>query len=144
MHCEILGTSNTPPIAWTKIIQSIMFTNYLHEGISFFLGFVQAMPYPSRSPWCFQKTLNRVLFSFQVKVWLCNTPPGFFRCVMEPKEFSYLNKGIACALSNSKHKQYPSNSLDQINSIHGVYRIPSCFLLGLNLLFFGVKKGFLI
>jgi hypothetical protein len=43
MHCEILGTSKTPLIAWTKIIQSIMFTNYLHEGIAFLLGFVWGM-----------------------------------------------------------------------------------------------------
>jgi hypothetical protein len=45
---------------------------------------------------------------------------------MEPKGFLiYPNKGIACALNNFGHKQYPSNSLDQNNSIHGVYRIPS-------------------
>jgi len=37
----------------------------------------------------------------------------------------YPNKGIACALNNFGHKQYPSNSLDQNNSIHGVYKIPS-------------------
>ncbi len=45
---------------------------------------------------------------------------------MELKGFViYPNNGIACALSNYEHKQYPSNSLDQNNSIHGVYRIPS-------------------
>jgi hypothetical protein len=37
----------------------------------------------------------------------------------------YLNRDIASALNNSRHKQYPSNNLDQSNSIHGVYRIPS-------------------
>jgi hypothetical protein len=45
---------------------------------------------------------------------------------MEPKGFLiYLNKVIAFALNNFGHKQYPSNSLDQNNSIHGVYKIPS-------------------
>jgi hypothetical protein len=33
-----MGISNTPPITWTKIIQSMVFTKYLHEGIAFFLG----------------------------------------------------------------------------------------------------------
>jgi hypothetical protein len=48
-----------------------------------------------------------------------------FKCVMVPKGFIiYLNRGSACALSNFWHKQYPSNNLDQKNSIHGVYRIP--------------------
>jgi hypothetical protein len=33
---------------------------------------------------------------------------------MEPKSFIiYFNNGTTCALSNSRHKQYPSNSLDQ-------------------------------
>ncbi len=31
-----MDTSNTHPIAWTKIIQFIMFTQYPHEGIVFF------------------------------------------------------------------------------------------------------------
>ncbi len=69
-------------------------------------------------------------------VRLCNTPPRFFRYVMEPKGFLiYLNRGIACALKKFKHKQYPSNILDQSNSIHGVYRIPHegvAFFLSLN------------
>jgi hypothetical protein len=34
-----MGTSNTPPIAWTKIIQSMVFTKYLHEGIIYFFKF---------------------------------------------------------------------------------------------------------
>jgi len=38
MHYVILGTSNTPPIAWTKIIQSMVFIEYPHEGIVFLLG----------------------------------------------------------------------------------------------------------
>jgi hypothetical protein len=47
----------------------------------------------------------------------------------------YPSRGIACALSKFEHKQYPSNSLDQNNSIHGVYIIPYegiAFFLGLN------------
>ncbi len=87
MHCVILGISNTPPIAWTKIIQSIVFINHLHQSIAFLLGFVWVMQYPSKSPWCLQKTPNRVLLTFQVLVWLCNTPLGFIRYVMELKEF---------------------------------------------------------
>jgi hypothetical protein len=38
-----MGVSNTLPIALTKIIQSIVFTKYPHEGIAFLLGFVKAM-----------------------------------------------------------------------------------------------------
>jgi len=34
-----MGTSNTLPIAWTKIIQSMVFTYYLHEGIDFLFRF---------------------------------------------------------------------------------------------------------
>jgi hypothetical protein len=55
--------------------------------------------------------------------------------------------GIARALSNYGHKQYPFNSLDQNNSIHGVYTILSwgyCFPSRFELNFFGVKKGFLV
>jgi hypothetical protein len=55
---------------------------------------------------------------------LYNTPLGLFKYVIEPKGILiYLNKGITFALSNFGHKQYPSNSLDQNNSIHGVYKI---------------------
>jgi len=60
-------------------------------------------------------------------VWLCNTPLSFNRYVMEFKGFPiYFKRGIAHALNNYGHKQYPSNGLDQNNSVHGVYRIPSC------------------
>ncbi len=48
MHWVILGTSNTPPKAWTKIIQSMVFTWYPREGNVFFLNFGMAMQYPSR------------------------------------------------------------------------------------------------
>jgi hypothetical protein len=44
-----MGISNTPLIAWTKIIQSMVFTKYLNEGISFFLGFVKVIQYLSRT-----------------------------------------------------------------------------------------------
>jgi hypothetical protein len=45
---------------------------------------------------------------------------------MEAKGFIiYLKRGIACASSNYKHKQYPFNNLNKNNSIHGVYTIPS-------------------
>jgi len=33
----------TPLMAWTKIIQPMVFTKYPNEGIAFFLGFVRAM-----------------------------------------------------------------------------------------------------
>jgi hypothetical protein len=33
-----MGTSNIVPIAWTKIIQTIVFIEYPHEGIAFFLN----------------------------------------------------------------------------------------------------------
>jgi hypothetical protein len=39
VHWVILGTSNTPPISWTKIIQFMGFIEYPHEGIAFLLGF---------------------------------------------------------------------------------------------------------
>ncbi len=34
-----MGRSNTPPIALTKIIQSMVFTNDRHEGIVFLFRF---------------------------------------------------------------------------------------------------------
>jgi hypothetical protein len=57
---------------------------------------------------------------------------------MEFKGFPiYLKRGIAHALNNYGHKQYPTNSLDQNYSIHGVYIIPSCegiaFFIGFGL-----------
>ncbi len=56
----------------------------------------------------------------------CNTLPWLLKYVMEPKGFLiYSNRGIAFALNNSRHKQYPSNSLGQNNSINGVYILPS-------------------
>jgi len=58
-------------------------------------------------------------------VWLCNTPSHYNKYGMEPKGFLiYSKKGIAHASSNYKHEQYPSNSLNQNNLAHGVYRIP--------------------
>jgi hypothetical protein len=44
-----MGISNTPPIARTKIIQSIMFIESRDEGIAFLLSFVKVMYYPSRT-----------------------------------------------------------------------------------------------
>jgi hypothetical protein len=42
----------------------------------------------------------KVLLSFYVLVWLCNTPSRFNRYVMEPKKILiYLDKGIAHALN---------------------------------------------
>jgi hypothetical protein len=44
---------------------------------------------------------------------------------MDPKGvLIYPYRGITFALRNFGQKQYPSNSFDQNNSIHGVYRIP--------------------
>jgi hypothetical protein len=75
-----------------------MFIEYLHEDIAFIL---------------------------EVLLGLCNTPLGFFKYVVESNGFLiYPNRGIAHALSNYRHKQYPSNNLNQDNSIHGVYKIP--------------------
>jgi hypothetical protein len=55
-----------------------------------------------------------------------NTLLRFYKYVMEPKGFLiHFNRDIACALNNFGHKQHPYNSLDQNNSIQGVYGIPS-------------------
>jgi hypothetical protein len=42
-----MGINNTPPITYTKIIQSMVFIEYPNEGIAFLLGFVKVMQYPS-------------------------------------------------------------------------------------------------
>jgi hypothetical protein len=34
-----MGTNNTPPIAWIKRIQSMVFTEYPHESITLFFRF---------------------------------------------------------------------------------------------------------
>jgi len=39
VHLVILGTTNTPPMTWTKIIKSMVFTKYPHEGITFLFRF---------------------------------------------------------------------------------------------------------
>jgi hypothetical protein len=39
VHGVIMGINNTLPIGWTKIIQSKVFTKYLHEGIAFLFRF---------------------------------------------------------------------------------------------------------
>jgi hypothetical protein len=44
-----LDIINAPPKAWTKIIQTMVFIKYLHEGIAFLIGFVKAMQYLSKS-----------------------------------------------------------------------------------------------
>jgi hypothetical protein len=53
---------------------------------------------------------------------------------MEPKGFLiYPCGGIIFALNNYGHNQYPFNSLDQNNSIHGVYKYPhegNVFIIG--------------
>jgi hypothetical protein len=36
----------------------------------------------------------------------------------------YPDKGIACSLNLFKHEQYPSDSLNQNNSAHGIYNVP--------------------
>jgi hypothetical protein len=46
LHWVILGTIDTPPIILTKIVQSMVFIEYLHEGNAFLLGFVKVMQYP--------------------------------------------------------------------------------------------------
>ncbi len=44
---------------------------------------------------------------------------------MEPNIFlGYPKRGIACSLNPFGHEQYPSDSLDQNNSAHGVYEVP--------------------
>jgi hypothetical protein len=45
-----MDMSNTPPIAQTKIIEPMVFTNYPNKGIAFLIGFGMAMQYPSRFP----------------------------------------------------------------------------------------------
>jgi hypothetical protein len=57
-----------------------VFANYPKKGIIFIVGFGVVL----------------------------NTPPGFNRHVMEPKRFLiYPKRGIAHALNNFGHKQYP-------------------------------------
>ncbi len=59
-------------------------------------------------------------------VSLSNALLGFKKYVMKSKRFlKYPRQGITQPLSNYGHKQYPFYSLDQNNSIHGVYKIPS-------------------
>jgi hypothetical protein len=55
----------------------------------------------------------KVLRSFWGLLGLCNTLIRLLKYFMEPKGFIiYPNRGIARALNNFGHKQYPSNSLD--------------------------------
>jgi hypothetical protein len=76
----------------------------------------------------------RVLVSLLVFIRLRNTPPLVKIYVMEANLFlGYLKWGIACLVSPFGHEQYPSNSLDQNNSAHGVIMYLNegiAFLLG--------------
>jgi hypothetical protein len=113
----VMGMNNTPLIIWTKIIKPMVFANYPKHGIAYFLGFGMNMQYPS------------MIF------WLRYGAKGYI---------IYPNRGISCALNNYGHKQYPSNNLDQNNSIHGVYKIPSqgnYFPSRFEFLIFGLTRG---
>ncbi len=122
----LLGQCNTLPNSKRYVMEPKGFMGYFGKGSASELNSFGHEQYPYNtlnqnnvSPWCLQTTPKKVLLSFQVLVWLCNTPPYFNRYVMEPKGFLIQPKrGIAHALSNYGHKQYPSNSLDQNNSIH--------------------------
>jgi len=145
MHCVILGTSNTLLIAWTKIIQSIMFTNCHHEGIAFLLGFVWAMQYPSKSPWCLQKTPNKVYFSS--KFWYGYAIPlqMFLNMLWSERNSNigvlhvhWIIMGISNTPSIAETKII--QSIVFIEYLHeGI-----AFVIGLNFFFLGVKKGFLV
>jgi hypothetical protein len=57
-------------------------------------------------------------------VGLCNILPSFKRYVVEPNVFlGYLERGIVGVLNSFEYEKYPSNSLDQNNSAHGVYSV---------------------
>ncbi len=45
VHWIFLSMSNTLMIVWTKIIQPMVFTMYLNEGVTFLLGFVKVTQY---------------------------------------------------------------------------------------------------
>jgi hypothetical protein len=77
-----IGMNNTPPIAWTKIIEPVLFIDYPKHGIAFLIGL-------SNTP----QGCNRYVME----------PKRFF---MYPKRV------IAHPLNNYGHKQYPSQSLD--------------------------------
>jgi hypothetical protein len=65
--------------------------------------------------------LMRVLVSLLVFIGLHVTPPHVKRYIMEPNVFmGYPKRGIASLMSSSGHEQYPFNSLDQNNFVHGV------------------------
>ncbi len=71
-----------------------LITKYLNEG-GFLVGFGRAMQYPL--------TCQNI-------------------CCVEPNVFlGYLKRGIVGVLSSLGHEQYPSDSLNQNKSTHGVY-----------------------
>ncbi len=66
----------------------------------------------------------RVLVSLSILVGLHNTPPCFKRYVVESNVFlGYPKRGITCSLNPFRDEQYPSDSLDQNNSAHGVFNV---------------------
>jgi len=105
-----------------------VFLGYPTRGIANVLNNFGHEQYSSNSvdPWCLiikypHYTLMRILVSLLVLVGLSNIPPLVKRCVMEPIEFlGFLKRGITCLVNPSRHEQYPSNSLNQNNSAHGV------------------------
>jgi hypothetical protein len=47
----VMSMSNTPPVARTKIIEPMVFIDYLNKVFFFLLDFGMAMQYPFRFQW---------------------------------------------------------------------------------------------
>ncbi len=63
--------------------------------------------------------MMRVLLSFYVLVWLCNTLVSFKKNVIQLKCFmGYPKRDIACALNIPMHEQYHFDNLNQNNLTH--------------------------
>jgi len=86
----------------------MLFLEQLIKGIVGVLFSFEHEQYPSSSvnSWCLiTNILMTILFSLEVLVGACNTPPHVKRYVMEPKVFmGYLERGITCSLNISCHK----------------------------------------
>jgi hypothetical protein len=105
-----------------------VFLGYPTRSIACVLNTFKHQQYPSNSvdPWCFIIEYHNEGIGFLVSFGrVMQYPPCFKRYVMELNVFmGYPKKSIACSLNFLKHEQYPSNSLDQNNSAHGVYNVP--------------------
>jgi hypothetical protein len=94
-----MGISNTPPIAWTKIIQSMVFIKYLHEGIIFLLGLIFFFGVKKVFLFECKIRINFLIISSNIHIRICENVFLTINtrcCIMKVKCFKLKNMDDIC------------------------------------------------